>query len=63
MVFGEGAPGGDPAGALLAVSTRDGHEIWRFPTGIGVVASPAIVGDSVYGADLKGRLLAFRPAA
>jgi eukaryotic-like serine/threonine-protein kinase len=63
VVFGEGAPGGDPAGALLAVSALDGHEVWRFPAGVGVVASPAIVGDSVYGADVKGRLFAFRPAS
>ena len=61
VVFGEGAPGGAPGGALLAVSALDGHEVWRFSAGVGVMASPAIVGDSVFGADLRGRLLAFRP--
>jgi eukaryotic-like serine/threonine-protein kinase len=63
VVFGEGPSGGDPAGSLLAVSTRDGHEVWRFAAGVGVVASPAIVGDSVFGADAKGRVFAFRPGS
>jgi outer membrane protein assembly factor BamB len=63
VVFGEGASGGAPAGAWVAVSAGDGHEVWRFEAGVGVVASPAIVGDALYGADLKGRVLAFRPAA
>jgi outer membrane protein assembly factor BamB len=61
VVFGEGAPG-DPAGALLAVSALDGHELWRFDAGAAVVASPAIVGDAVYAADLKGRMIVFRPS-
>jgi eukaryotic-like serine/threonine-protein kinase len=63
LVYGEGALAGDPdQGAVVAVSTIDGHELWRFETGVGVVASPAMVGEAVYAADLRGRLMAFRPA-
>ncbi len=61
VVYGEGSAADGTGGALVAVSARDGHELWRQETGAGVVASAAMVGDTVYGADLQGKVLAFRP--
>lgn len=62
LVYGEGALRGDLAeGAVTAISTVDGHQLWRVETGAAVSASPALVGEAVYVADRRGQVMAFRP--
>ena len=64
LVYGEGALQGDPpGGAVVALSTVDGRPLWRAQTGAAVLASPIVVGEAVYAADLGGRLFAFRPGS
>jgi len=64
LVYGEGAAAGQlPEGAVVAISSVDGHELWRLETGAAVVAAPAVVGEAVYAADRRGHVMAFRPSA
>ena len=62
VVVGTGSRVGNAgAGSLLVLSATSGEVLWSWEGGAAVVASPAIVGDSVYSADRAGFLSAFRP--
>jgi outer membrane protein assembly factor BamB len=62
MVCGLGhykhAPDQSNGGAVIALGTGSGRELWRTPTPAAVVAPPAIDGQRVYAADLRGNVAA-----
>ncbi len=50
------------ATGLLAVSSDDGEELWRFPTDAPITATPATDGTTIYAGDQNGILYALDPA-
>jgi outer membrane protein assembly factor BamB len=55
------ATGGKPGG-FYALDTRNGARLWSAPTVGRTVAATITVGGSIFGADTKGTVYAFRPA-
>ncbi|MGH2558588.1 MAG: PQQ-binding-like beta-propeller repeat protein, partial [Thermomicrobiales bacterium] len=50
------------ATGLLAVSSDDGEERWRFPTTAPIFATPATDGTTIFAGDQSGLLVALHPA-
>jgi outer membrane protein assembly factor BamB len=55
------ATGGKPGG-FFALDVRNGARLWSAPTDGRTVAATIRVGGSIFGADTKGTVYAFRPA-
>ena len=55
------ATGGKPGG-FFALDVRNGARLWSAPTDGRTVAATITVGGSIFGADTKGTVYAFRPA-
>jgi hypothetical protein len=55
------ATGGKPGG-FFALDARNGARLWSAPTAGRTVAATITVGGSIFGADTKGTVYAFRPA-
>ena len=56
------ATGGKPGG-FFALDVRNGARLWSAPTDGRTVAATITVGGSIFGADTKGTVYAFRPAS
>ena len=54
------ATGGKPGG-FFALDARNGARLWSTPTAGRTVAATITVGGSIFGADTKGTVYAFRP--
>ena len=54
------ATGGKPGG-FFALDARNGARLWSAPTAGRTVAATITVGGSIFGADTKGTVYAFRP--
>ena len=64
VVLGTGAVFGDlRTGALIALSSADGHVLFTYDTKSAVRSGPAVAGDFVAIGDYAGDVLAFRPLA
>ena len=62
-MVGAGAVFGDTkAGAVVALSTADGHVLWSYDPHSAVRSSPAVAGSLIVVGDSGGDVFAFRPA-